>query len=352
MGDYWPTGGWRESKPEDRGVDSDLLFKADREIKSSIKRINSFLVIKDGYLIFENYYNGYGEDEVQCINSITKSIVSTLIGITLDKGYIKGIDENIYKFFSKDSIEELDYAKKEVTLEKVLSMTSGIFWGPRKMTEPFGSKMREHDDWAKFVLELPIKEDLLGEFQYNSGNSQLLSVLISKVSNMTTMDFTNKYLFEPLGISKIKETPVFLEGFKNKVQGNESVWLQDPMGNSIGGFGLYLKPRDIAKIGYLYMKEGCWDGNQVVSREWVEMSTKEQSEGNELGRYGFQWWIRNISDYEAYFALGYGGQYIINIPKLDLVVVFTSSPDTKLTTSKDPINLVSKYIVPAVTRKF
>ncbi|MBY8984098.1 MAG: serine hydrolase [Candidatus Lokiarchaeota archaeon] len=160
---------------------------------------------------------------------------------------------------------------------------------------------------------------MFGQFQYNTANSHLLSAIITRTSNMSTQEFAEKYLFKPIGIS------------------NNIKWMKDPQGINIGGYGLQLRPRDMAKFGFLYINQGVWDNNQIIPKEWIVGSLKDYGDG-----YGYHVWIARIKDFSAFVAAGYGGQYIVGIPKLDLVIVVTSNAE--LRRYRNPRYIIDKFI--------
>jgi CubicO group peptidase (beta-lactamase class C family) len=212
-------------------------------------------------------------------------------------------------------------------------MTSGLDWG--EWEYPYGdprnpsTQMYRSEDPVQFVLDRPMKSEPGVEWFYNSGGSHLLSALIQKYTEMTTLEFANRYLFEPLGIYDVS-------------------WNQDVNGICAGGGGLSLRPRDMAKFGYLYLNDGVWDGRQIVSSNWTKNSTKSvyplgnlTPEWNHAG-YGYQWWT--IPSLGVFYALGYRGQKIYVFPAYDMIVVFTALLSD--TTTEDQI--LTKVIIPSI----
>lgn len=326
--DYWPTDDWRTSTPSEQGANSSRLEAAAQYIVDSGARVRSMLVVHNGYLIFERYFTPilYDVDNTHIIYSCTKSVTSALIGIALDNGYIDNTSQLLVDFFPDLYIDNLDSRKETITLEDILTMTSGLEWDEERYDEPndyFG--MTDSDNWVQYVLNKTMVADPGTAFYYNTGESHLLSAIINRTTGMTTLAFAIQNLFEPLGITA-------------------HPWLVDPQGIHFGGSALALRPRDMAKFGYLYLNNGTWDGEQIVSSDWVATSTNEHVTiyGGTFS-YGYQWWINSPSDY--YCARGYQGQYIFVVPEEDLVVVFSSDMDD-IYISMD--FLVTDYIVPAV----
>ena len=316
--EHWPTTKWKLESPESVGINSEKLHLLDKEINVRLNGVNSFLIIKNGYLIYEKYYNDYNQDKINHLCSVTKTIISALIGIAIDRKFIKNIDQKIIEFFPEFKPKSSDYLKKKLTIRHVLTMTTGFLWSS-KTYEPMLMRLRNKKNWINFILNLPIKDKMFGEFQYNSANSHLLSAIIARTSKMSTYDFAMKFLFKPIGIS-------------DKIS-----WMTDPQGINIGGYGLQLRPRDMAKLGFLYNNHGVWDKKQIIPLNWIIESLKNYGEG-----YGYHVWITTINGFNAFIAAGYGGQYIVGIPKLDLVLVITSN--ATLRRWRDPRYLINKFI--------
>jgi len=305
--EYWPTSGWKTSTPEEQGMDSTKLLIADEFIQNRLPDAFSLLVIKNGYLVFEKYYSWGSPEKYAVVHSVTKSVMSALIGIALDKGYLKGVDQKLIEFFPEYITDESDPRKKEISLKDLLTMSAGFRWND------WGSSMRfwySSLDWAKYTIELPLENNPGDVFNYNSSTSHLLSVILSKSTKASALDYAKKNLFEPLGIQS-------------------AYWHQGPQGYHIGGFGLGLSARDLAKIGFLYLNNGYWNGQPIVSEYWVKESTAQQIQAvrhpiyGTFG-YGYQWWVKKVDGCNSFRAWGRRGQYIVVVPKLDLVIAVTS----------------------------
>lgn len=313
---YWPTEGWKSSTPELQGMDSELLLGMLNDIQERETNIHSVLIVRNGHLVLEAYFDPYDKDTSHVVHSVTKSITSGLVGISIREGYINGVDQLVLDQFPERTVANLDPAKQAMTLEHLLTMTSGLDWpeigSPYvSPSNPVGQMLRS-PDFVQFVLDRPMDEEPGTTFNYNSGASHLLSAIIQSKTGASTLSFAQEHLFGPLGISSV-------------------YWPSDPGGISSGGFGIRMTPRDMAKFGYLYLNDGLWDGVQIVPDEWVETSTKTHSVESSL--YGYQWWI----DSEYYWARGILGQHIVVVPNLDMVVVFTS----ELTGGSQPFSITS-----------
>jgi len=319
---YWPTGAWRTSPPEAQGMDSQKLAQMLAAVQQQHLNLHSLLVIRNGYIVSETYFGSYQPDTRHEQYSCTKSFVSTLIGIALDKASIGRIDRKIADFFPGRTFANLDPQKEAMTLEDVLTMRSGLDW---QEGDPVYAAMYRSPDWVKFVLDTPMAVAPGSQFNYCSGCSHLLSAILQQATGMNTRDFAEQYLFKPLGISKV-------------------TWETDANGIPIGGWGLQLTPRDMAKLGYLYLRGGVWDGRQIVSAKWVEAATQKHTDTDgDLG-YGYQWWT--YPSLAAYTALGRYGQTIFVVPGYDLVVVTTAQMEDHAEIFK----LIDGYILPAVQK--
>jgi CubicO group peptidase (beta-lactamase class C family) len=326
--EIWPTQGWPTSTPEQQGMDSAQLVQMLDAVAAKKLNIHSILIIRHGYLVAEVHYGSTSPTVKHELYSATKSFTSALIGIAIQKGFIDGVNRSVLDFFTDRLVANLDDRKKAITLEHLLTMSSGLDWpesGKAYTTtdNPYVGMMRS-PDWVQFALDRPMAEQPGAVFNYNSGGSHLLSAIIQETTGIGTLAFATENLFKPLGITDV-------------------YWGADASGLAVGGSDLRLTPRDMAKFGYLYLRNGVWEGRKIVPAEWVKASTVEQIEttDDELG-YGYQWWVYPDGSFCAH---GLGGQYIFVHPGQDLVVVFTSwltGSDTE-----QPPALMNSFIVPA-----
>lgn len=274
------------------------------DLEKKLKNIKvEGLIIKQGNKqIFEYLKSKKVLDKPTKVYSITKSIVSILIGIMLDKGLIKTVHEPIYNYFP-EILKSKEPWKSEITIYHLLTMTSGM-----QVVNFQGAK-----NWVNNILEQPVLHEPGSTFQYNSGDSHLLSAIINKVSGIPTAAFADQYLFGPLGISKY-------------------TWVSDPQGIHGGGFSISLNLGDMIKIGSLLLNEGKYQSKSVVSSDWIMQTVTPYKQVEEASNgtygYGYQLWtfqsenLENPIDY--YYASGLFGQYIIIVPKLEIVAVAKS----------------------------
>jgi len=286
------------SKDTPAAGNNNLLFEQIRNTSG----INAALIIKDEDIVFEYYrsiFPEYPETKVE-FQSCTKSIVSILMGIAIDKGLIENVDVKISKYFPELE-QDSDTRKKEIAIRHLLDFTAGF-------KPPEYNAWVNSLNWVDFVLNRPMAASPGEQWEYNSGASHLLSAILQKASGTGTLSFAMKHLFGPLGIEDIS-------------------WRQDPQGVTTGAFGLMLKPKDAVKIGLLYLHNGKYEGKQIVSSGWVKESTRSYSmfTFQDQVTYGFNWWINEKARIPFFYAMGYGGQYILIAPKINVVAVFTSN---------------------------
>jgi CubicO group peptidase (beta-lactamase class C family) len=307
-------------------TDSSCLKRFEQEIKK--EKILTCLIYQEDQIIFQYFKNKKIVSKRSHLHSVTKSVLSLLIGIAIDKGDISGVQTPLSHYFP-----HVEPCKKEITIENLLTMTPGYEW------PEFGSwggrpfPMMNTKNWVKFILEQKM-ETLPGErMSYNSGSSHLLSAILQKATNGKTSAYAETYLFKPLGITDYR-------------------WYEDAKGISIGGFGLCLKPADVLKIGMLMMQSGVWFKKPIISEKWISSSTTAKYHTyDHIGSYGYHWWvlvdeIRKPYEPNIFFAMGFGGQYIIVCPVHKLVVVFISElfKDTFL-----PLQLFREYFLETLT---
>jgi CubicO group peptidase (beta-lactamase class C family) len=338
--DTVPKRAWIVSTPEAEGLDPGPLEEATQLIRNQeFKNIHGMVIVRNGKLVYEAYFSGqdgrrgvidFDQTKLHGLRSVTKSVTSTLIGIAIDRGLIKSVDEPIAQYFP--DYKKLTEQKSDITIKHLLTMRAGIAWdqsGKKPHEEENEGQMENSDDFIGYVLSQGMFEEPGARFNYNSGCTILLAGIIKQASGMHVDVFSRKYLFEPLGIE-------------------DQRWLFTETGLPQTHFGLLLRPRDAAKIGQLYVDEGQWRGKQVVPAEWIKESVNPHF-GNK--RYGYSWWLDqfvvNKQPVKLYAAEGSGGQFIFAIPAIDLVVVFTGGNYGSKATYQ-PYKILSRFLLPAV----
>ncbi len=326
---YWPTNGWRSTTPEEQGMDSEKLAQMAENIQQTELDLNSLLIVRNGYLVNELYVAPYSGGQDDSIFSVTKSVMSTLVGIAIQNGYIKDVHQPLFSLLSDQGVTNLDDRKKAITLENLLTQTSGLDCHENPM--PGEAYIEASDNWVQFMLNQPMVAQPGTKFNYCTGAIHIVSAIIQKATGMSAREFANQNLFLPLGIKPVPEER----------------WPSDPQGVSIGGYSLALTPIEMAKLGYLFLNQGQWDGKTIVPAEWVAAATISHSNQGDKKEYGYLWWIDPQGKW--YAALGRGGHHIFVYPAENLVVVFTAS--LPFTNDADLIplqELLDQYILPSI----
>jgi CubicO group peptidase (beta-lactamase class C family) len=326
--------GWETASLTDVGMDEATITDSMNALSSLDEHpLHGIVVIKDGRLVLEEYFSGedldlteglnfgnkdFDSNTLHCQASASKSVTSILLGIAIDQGLVRGVNETMVSFFPEHSDLE-DGDKDGITLGQMLSMSSGIPWDEGyPYTDPRNdlNQMFYGEDPVRYVLEKPVVAPPGSEFIYNSGTTNLLGEVVRRSTGLTLLEFARQHLFAPLGIEYADWIP-----FPNAPD------------MAVASSTLYLRPRDMAKIGQLYLQGGAWKGERIVSEGWVTESARESIRvppssspiAGLIHGYGYQWWRGTFSngDTETYFAAGWGGQFIFVLPDLDMVVVLT-----------------------------
>jgi CubicO group peptidase (beta-lactamase class C family) len=310
--------GWEVTSLSEVGVDTGKIEQITQEIRNDERfdLIHSMLIVKDGKLVHEAYFWGYQRNSLNVMASISKSVTSTLIGIAIDKGFIKSVDESVVSLLPEYPEPTKDPKKQAIKLKHILTMSSGLDWLEHGTSyndlENSEYQMVDSEDWMEYVLSKPMKDIPGTRFLYNTGGIHLLSAVIQSTTGMRTNIFAEKHLFEPLGIYAYQ-------------------WNRDSTGHPCTGGtdgGVGLRTRDIAKFGWLFLHDGKWKGKQVISEEWVKLATRRHIKNPRGGQYyGYCWFPgtlkREGKEVEYVASFGYGGQTLYLIPELDLIIVFT-----------------------------
>lgn len=322
--DYWPTREWKIATPAAEGIDPRGLAEAERVILENKQEVRSLLVIRHGRLVYEKYFRGATATQTFNVKSVTKSFTSALTGIALREGLLHSLDEKVSDLLPEYFASQTDARKKQIMLRHLLTMTAGFEWTENG---PVTADWIRSADHTKFTIDLPLVADPGRGYTYNTGLSHLLSVILTRESGVSLLEFARRHLFGPLGI-------------------NARRWDTDHQGFCEGGSELYLTARDMARFGFLYLNAGRWEQQEIVPADWVWESVRPHTAKDPLwADYGYQWWIGQDDDLPSFSAFGYGGQVIHVVPKLDLVVVATSTINNP---RNDVLLTVLEHILPAV----
>lgn len=308
-------------------------------ISKDYSNMAGMVIRKDGETVYENYYNGCTADNRIHVFSVTKSILSILIGIALDKGYIESVDQKVLEFYPEYTVKRGEKTIQNITLRNLLTMTAPYKYKFNPYTKYFTST-----DWVKFSLDKLGGRGTIGKFRYAPiVGPDILSGILVKATGQSVFDFAKESLFGPLGITV--ERTITFQSKKEQMAFYDatdlSVWVASPTGVNAAGWGLTLSPVDMAKIGQLLLNGGMWDGKCIVSEKWITESTSEHSRWEQQNLpYGYLWWI---GEDKGYAAMGDGGNMIYVSPEKKMVVSITSIFQPR---AKDRIEFVKKYVEP------
>jgi CubicO group peptidase (beta-lactamase class C family) len=316
--DYTPLPGddWKVSTPAEQGLDPMLVAELYLNA-AELETLYGLLVIKNGHLIAEGYFNGGSVEQENFLASATKSFTSASVGIALEQGCLSSVDQKMIDFFPEFTDQIKDPRKKQITIRDLLQMRSGYVWEERMppyMDELFASR----GYMLPLIVEFPLTSDPGTEFGYSNLTSHMLGVIVARGCDTDLKSFAQEHLFSP-------------------IDAEVGDWSQDADSYYYGAHGIPLTARDRAKFGLLYLNDGEYDGNQVISADWVEDSLQRYSDNidisgwipgitsrygyfRDLG-YGYQWWSAKSGDHQFNYASGHGGNQIILLDELDMVIV-------------------------------
>ena len=351
--DLWPTKGWETASPASVGLEEKVLLTLDKDMASGkySQMVDSFAVFRCGKKVFErtyphdyakiyrkearergpynerltgryNYFDPYWHPyyhgtDLHTMQSISKTVTSVIIGVAMQRGDFKaGLDTPVLKYFDVSKVKNVDDRKRRITLRDLLTMTAGLEWDDLKgfdTGDPQNntSLMEASDDWVQYAIDKPMAAEPGKVWSYNSGATELLAYIFQKETAQDINDYGEKYLFAPLGI--------------------RHEWKRTYLGVVDTEGGLYLSDSDLAKIGYLYLHDGMWEGQQIVSSEWVKASvtpyfqTETEPDFKDGFKYGFNWWLYKLPDSTEYvwMARGFGAEDLMVFPKEGLIVTVT-----------------------------
>ncbi|MEM7704995.1 MAG: serine hydrolase [Pseudomonadota bacterium] len=326
---------WRISSLEAEGIDREPFEAMVNLIEDeSDIGIDGVVIVYKGALVFEDYFGKWDRKDIHSTRSAAKAITSALVGVAIDQGFLESVDQTVLPFFPEyeGTIENWDERKNDITIGHVLSMTSGV-----RNNE---DNMYPTEDWIKFYWDQPLAADPGEKFSYATSGIVTIGNVVTRASKLRIPAFADKYLFEPMGIKKYR-WPI------TNSRGNQ--------GLAMTGGGLHLTPRDMAKFGLLYLNKGRWNGQRLLSEEWVAESTRKHATSDLYGEdFGYLWRMidREIDGkpLRSFEAWGNGGQFIMVWPELELVVAWTGENYGKFPEMERPFQLTEQYILPAITK--
>ena len=316
---YFPAASWRTAEPAAVGFNAAAIARLQADIVgSTYGAIDGVLIVRNGYLVLETYRN-WASGNPHTLQSVTKSVTSLLVGILAERDARLQLDQAVLPLFPRyASIANVDHRKRALTVRHLLTMrTSMDFWEQPYPGSPLDQLNRSSDDWVKFVLDRPMNGTPGSAWAYNSGAPIVMCGVIRELTGEAVQQFARRTLFEPIGITGERWAQSSFDALPH-----------------CGG-GLSLKPSDLARIGYLVLRNGRWRDRQILSRAWLDASTAPVSRGSEVffssynSAYGYYWWLfprrRGGSDTGVIAGSGSGGQWLFIVPELDLVVAIAAS---------------------------
>ena len=343
--------GWSVSAPLKQGLNPDLVAKLYHDA-AELETLYGLLVIKNGQLIAEKYFNKGSVEQLSARQSVTKSFTSALVGIAIDKGDLTSMDQKMMDFFPEYADRIKDPRKKQITIRDLLQMRAGY---PDEERTPllldlffYGKTFQ----WVPHIEDFPLCNDPGKAFNYSNLSSHLLSAIVSRASGKNLLSYAREHLFQPIGVKTVR-------------------WSTDSDGYNMGCIEIYLTARDLAKFGLLYLNKGEWEGKQILSPDYVKDSLERYSEGiqrtgwifSSMGEYfrdigyGYQWWSARVGYHHFNYAVGHGGNLIVVLHEQKMVIVTTADPLYELPAEAEwkyegaIIDLIGKFIdsLPAET---
>ena len=309
----------------------DILRSSLNELVQTLDRhgpISSILITQQGGLVTEHYFGTMNALRGHNIKSASKSVLSILVGIAIEKGYLEGVEQQIGEFFPEYFNNSSDSEKASITIEDLLTMRSGLASTSRANYGRWVSS----SNWIQYALDRPLQGTPGQDRIYSTGNTHLLAVILQRATGLNTLQFANKYLFGPMDI---------------QITG----WDRDPQGYYLGGNNMAMRPRDMVKIGQLMMNLGQYNGEQLVSEEWIIQSVEPVTGRRGQNNYGYLWFRRMADNYHMVYAFGNGGQYILMLPELESVITITTRNGSGQPTRnyrRELFNIIDRDIVPLI----
>lgn len=311
-------------------------------IQADYENINGIIVIKQGELTFEQYFRGYESTRAFPVASVTKSVISALIGIAIEQGYIQSVSQKVVDFFPEYQATNANPHRNEITIEHLLTMTAPYAFPDWQ--EPL-QDLCTSPNWAYYTLDMlgeqrELEHFTSGGFKYCTAGVHLLSAIITTTTGKSALAYANEVLFAPSGMNIIPEYEMqgfsFDHLFGKEVRG----WVHDPQGITTGGFGLTLTLQDMARFGLLYLQSGYWNNQSIIPEAWVRSSITHHTE-----QYGYLWWLLEDKQNGAFAAIGDGGNIICCIPDKEIVVAIASD---FMLNPKDRWEFINQHLLPEI----
>ena len=319
---YWPDVSWRTASPAQVGVDERAITDLVAQLRAgSLGAEHGLVIVRKGYVIADEYFAGWTADSIHTEQSVTKSVTSLVTGIAIARGDLQGVDQPLVELFDRYApIANLDDRKQALTVRDVLTMRTGMDWNEDSYAgSPLEQLNQLRTDWLRFVIDWPMREQPGTRWQYNSGGVIALGGAIGLAAGMNTADYARTYLLRPIGITGDK----WVRGFPDLLPHT--------------GGGLFMTTRDLARVGYLVLRRGKWNGTEIVRDAWITESTRPLVTptyrlGGRTSSYGYLWWLYTLAGGQpdasttdlVIAAIGAQGQWLFVVPKYDLVVAINA----------------------------
>lgn len=340
---YWPAASWRTASPAQVGVNAPAIAGLTQRLRAgSLGAEHSLVIVRKGYVIADEYFAGWTADSIHTEQSVTKSVTSLVTGIAIARGDLQRVDQPLVELFARYApIANLDDRKQALTVRDVLTMRTGMDWNEDSYAgSPLEQLNQLQTDWLRFVIDWPMREPPGTRWQYNSGGVIALGGAIGLAAGMNTADYARAYLLRPIGITGDK----WVRGYPDLLPHT--------------GGGLYMSTRDLARVGYLVLRRGKWNGAQIVPEAWITESTQPLVTptyrlGGRTSSYGYLWWLYTLDGGEpdasttdlVIAASGAQGQWLFIVPKYDLVVAINA----RIANGPDPaLDMLFGTILPAM----
>lgn len=345
--EYWPTEAWRMGAPEAHNLNPDQLVRVTETIQQDLPYLDGLIIVRDGYILYERYFNGYDADALHQIASVTKCWTSAAIGVARSQGHLTELDAPLSALLTDYFQNDQHADKREITLEDLLMMRSGIDYQEEILNAGgYGGEELLAQDLTEFALSFPMAYEPGEAWNYSTLDAQLTGAVIEYAVQHSLASFTSAHLFAPMGITEYQ-------------------WLADATGSSVGGQNLEMRPRDMTKLGLLFLHAGRWEDRQLIPEDWVRRSISPQdtqayyppTETDEIiDWYGYYWWTWGPEWYlgqRAFQARGYAGQQVLVFPELDMIIATTAnmegvSPDAADEQEAEIYTLIKEGILPAL----